>query len=509
MKKLPRLLASAIACATLALSACSPSPLKLSDSEATLTPTQASTQYSAGLASYYSQKVDWTKCGEFECATVKVPLDYANPQGESISLALKKREADGIKKGTLFINPGGPGGSGVDLVNSVSRMFSSDLLRSYDVVGFDPRGVSRSTAVDCLTDSETDAMRASNEGASLAKGISEKCSKKTNPVALLDHIDTPSAAKDLDILRQLSGDSKLNYLGYSYGTYLGATYADLFPSNVGRMVLDGAVDPTLSAHQVSLGQAKGFENSLRGYVAYCLKRSSCPLTGSVDDGVKQVRTFLEGLRKSPLKTSDPERPLTYSLAVSAVIGPLYADSIWDTLTMALSQGMKKHDGSMLLRIADLLASRDDKGHYTDNSAVAIIAINCLDYPVQGDKTTWANQAKELTQASPTFGASMAGSDEMCQLWGHKATHERTALTAKGSAPILVVGTTGDPATPYEWAQSLNKQLSNSRLLTWKGWGHTAYGRADNCITKAVDNYLLSGTLPADNKTCGNTDTTVK
>ena len=229
MKKLPRLLASAVACATLALSACSPSPLKLSDSEATLTPTQASTQYSAGLASYYSQKVDWTKCGEFKCATVKVPLDYANPQGESISLALKKREADGTKKGTLFINPGGPGGSGVDLVNSVSRMFSSDLLRSYDVVGFDPRGVSRSTAVDCLTDSETDAMRASNEGASLAKGISEKCSKKTNPVALLDHIDTPSAAKDLDILRQLSGDSKLNYLGYSYGTYLGATYADLFP----------------------------------------------------------------------------------------------------------------------------------------------------------------------------------------------------------------------------------------------------------------------------------------
>lgn len=523
--------------AAAALSSCGSSSV----SDATQATGAASASVPAGLESFYSQSVEWYPCkkedgmtersgdtgpGTMSCARVTVPLDYNNPGGETIQIAMKKRSASADSAtGTLFINPGGPGGSGVDILPQVTTgMFSKDLITAYDVIGFDPRGVGDSTAIDCLTDAELDAERSGTESTDLpddATGDQKraavadettkreaKCEANTTPAALLDHVDTVSAAKDLDILRAVTGNSALTYLGYSYGTYLGATYADLFPGNVGRFVLDGAIDPSISSSgQVALDQAKGFESALRAYVESCQSGSDCPLSGSVDDGMKQIQDFLTSLEANPIKTSDDNRPLTRSLAISGVMVPLYQSEAWPQLNVALSQAMGqmtqdgKPDGSTLLYFADLSAQRGNDGTYQGNGNEAIGAINCADFPAKGDAASWDKEAAEIKEASPTFGDSLQYSDASCQAWGHPSGNERKAIHASGANPILVIGTTGDPATPYQWSQSLADQLDSGQLLTWKGNGHTAYGRAGKCVTTAVDDYLLKGTMPAEGLTC--------
>ena len=497
------------------------------DIKATPATASASAAVPAGLESFYTQKVSWYACdkkgmGEaksgkdtgFTCAKVKVPLDYDNPGGETIEIAVKKRTASGDSVGSLFVNPGGPGGSGIELVESAGSYFSKNLTSSYDVVGFDPRGVGASTAVDCLTDAELDAERAgANDPATpsaaatqeRAQKMGEACAAKTSPAGLLDHIDTISAAKDLDILRAVDGQQTLTYLGFSYGTYLGATYAELFPANTGRLVLDGAVDPSLSAEELTLGQAKGFEASLRAYVQSCQSsKLGCPLSGDVDSGVSQIRELLESTKAAPLPTSDDKRPLTYDLAVYGVLGSMYQTQLWPSLTLALSQAMGKMgepDGSALLAIADAVSSRQSDGSYSGNGAEALMAVNCLDYPVQRDNTSWEENAKAVNEASPTFGSQLLYPDAYCQGWGHTSSRKREKITASGAAPILVVGTTGDPATPYAWSESLADQLESGQLMTWKGDGHTAYGRSNDCVKKAVDTYLLNGTMPDKGLTC--------
>ena len=487
----------------------------------------ASAAVPAGLESFYSQKVSWYACAKkgmaeatsgqdtgFTCAKVKVPLDYDNPGGQTIEIAVKKRAAGGDSIGSLFVNPGGPGGSGIDLVDEAGSYFSKKLTSSYDVVGFDPRGVGASTAVDCLTDAELDAERAgANDPATpsasaaeeRAQKMGEACTSKTSTSGLLDHIDTISVARDLDILRAVDGQQALTYLGYSYGTYLGATYAELFPANTGRLVLDGAVDPSLSAEELALGQAKGFEASLRAYVESCQSsKLGCPLGGDVDSGVSQVREFLESTKTAPVPTSDSKRPLTYDLAVYGVLGSMYQTQAWPSLTLGLSQAMGKEgkpDGSALLKLADLVSFRESDGTYSNNGAEALMAVNCLDYPVQGDNASWEKNAKAIEETSPTFGSQLLYPDAYCQGWGHTSSRKREKITASGAAPILVVGTTGDPATPYAWSQALAEQLESGQLLTWEGDGHTAYGRSNDCVKKAVDTYLLNGTMPDKGLTC--------
>ena len=499
------------------------------DPEITASPATASASATipAGLENFYNQKVSWYACAKkgmgeaksgektgFTCAKVKVPLDYNNPGGETIEIAMKKRAASGDSVGSLFINPGGPGGSGIELVESAGSYFSKNLVGSYDVVGFDPRGVGASTAIDCLTDAELDAERAgANDPATpsasatveRAQQMNSACESKTSTPGLLDHIDTISAARDLDILRAVDGQQVLTYLGFSYGTYLGATYAELFPSNTGRLVLDGAVDPSLSAEDMSLGQAKGFEASLRAYVENCQSaKLGCPLSGDVDSGVSQIREFLESTKTAPIPTSDDNRPLTYDLALYGVLGSMYQTSLWPTLNLALTQAMGNAgnpDGSMLLTIADAVASRQNDGSYSGNSAEALMAVNCLDFPVQGDNASWEQNAATVKEASPTFSAQLLYPDAYCQGWGHESSRKREKITASGAAPILVVGTTGDPATPYAWSEALAQQLETGQLLTWKGNGHTAYGRSNDCVKNAVDTYLLNGTMPEKGLTC--------
>ena len=486
----------------------------------------ASPAIPAGLESFYNQKISWYDCAKkgmeevksgentgFTCTKVKVPLDYSNPGGETIEIAAKKRAASGESVGSLFVNPGGPGGSGIQLAEASGSYFSKNLTGSYDVVGFDPRGVGSSTAVDCLSDAELDAERAGTNKPAVVSAVSTveraqkmntACESKTSTPGLLDHIDTISAARDLDILRAVDGQQTLTYLGLSYGTYLGATYAELFPGTTGRLVLDGAVDPSLSFEELNLGQAKAFEVSLRTYVENCQSSKGCPLSGDVDSGVSQIREFLESVKTAPIPTSDDKRPLTYDLAVYGVLGSMYQTQLWPSLTLALSQAMGKAgtpDGSALLAIADAVSSRQSDGSYSGNGAEALMAVNCLDYPVQGDNTSWEEEAKAVNEASPTFGSQLLYPDAYCQGWGHTSSRKREKITASGAAPILVVGTTGDPATPYAWSEALADQLESGQLMTWKGNGHTAYGRSNDCVKKAVDTYLLNGTMPAKGLTC--------
>ena len=511
----------------------------------------------SGLESFYHQAVDWYPCGAtggmekvsektaqsstattaapdsggatstagasegtddatFSCAVVTVPLDYAKPQGETISIAVKKRAATGgHPQGALFINPGGPGDSGVSFAERAGNAFSPDLLSAYDVIGFDPRGVGSSTAITCTTDDDSastaEPSPTASAGAALGTGsfeewaestrqsfkeLAEQCGSKTEPAALLDHVDTVSAARDLDILRALAGQEKLNYLGFSYGTYLASVYAETFPGNTGRMVLDGAIDPAMSLAEQGLGQATGFEQALRTYVDHCQASTGCPLSGGTDAGVQQVRNLITSANSSPLVTSEPNRTVAGSDIVSALSEYLYSsEQNWAPLTSALDQAINYRDGSLFAAQEDqAAASKDDSGG-------AFQAVTCLDYPVEGDTATWAAQYEEAKRVAPIFGDSSTGMDLVCSVWGHNGTRKPTQIHAHGAAPILVVGTTGDPATPYAWAQSLADQLDSGQLLTWEGTGHTAYGGDAPCINDAVDTYLLTGTMPKKGLTC--------
>ncbi|MEE6295602.1 alpha/beta hydrolase [Georgenia wangjunii] len=464
-----------------------------------------------GLEDVYAQEVAWEECGSrFDCTRVTVPLDYDEPDGEQIELALKRHvteDAD-TRLGSLLVNPGGPGGSGTSFVEAVGMLFSEDLLAGYDVVGFDPRGVGESDAIDCVSDVELDEIRSAEYDLDTDAGLAEytaateelaaSCAENTGE--LLAHVDTVSAARDLDVLRHVLGDPQLAYLGYSYGTLLGATYADLFPENVGRLVLDGAVDPALDSTGLVMGQAVGFENALRAFVEDCLAGDDCPLSGDVDDAVGQVQDLLAMAESTPLPTGT-DRELTVSLMASGIILPLYEDAYWPLLSSALQAAMKDQDGSQLLLLADLGAERELDGSYSSNAQEAFPAINCLDYPVATDIEQMRAEAETLAELSPTFGSMLAFGDIACQTWPHPSDAERAPIAAEGAAPVVVIGTTGDPATPYEWSVSMADQLADAVLVTYEGQGHTAYGRSNDCITEAVDAYLLEGTLPPDGLTC--------
>ena len=496
--------------------------------QATATPSSDGATGTAGSS-------EETDNATFSCAVITVPLDYANPKGETISIAVKKRAATGgHAQGALFINPGGPGDSGVSFAERAGNAFSPDLLSAYDIIGFDPRGVGSSTAITCSSDDDSASSTAepsasagataspattgppsagSTPSAGTASGdesyeewsestrqsfqeLSKQCGSNTEPAALLDHVDTVSAARDLDILRALAGQEKLNYLGFSYGTYLASVYAETFPGNTGRIVLDGAIDPSLSLAEQGLGQAKGFEQALRTYVDYCQNSTGCPLSGGTDAGVQQVRDLITSANSTPLATGDPNRTVTGADIVTALSEYLYTtEQNWEPLNKALDQAINHRDGSAFA------ASEEQDSSSKDDGGGAFQAVTCLDYPVEGDKTTWAAQYEQAKREAPIFADSAVGMDLVCSVWGHNGTRKPTQIHARGAAPILVVGTTGDPATPYAWSKSLAEQLDSGQLLTWEGNGHTAYGGDASCVNDAVDAYLISGTMPKKGLTC--------
>jgi pimeloyl-ACP methyl ester carboxylesterase len=303
----------------------------------------------------------------------------------------------------------------------------------------------------------------------------------------------------MDVLRAILGDDVISYQGASYGTYIGAWYAQTFPWRVGRMVLDGAVDPSLTSKQYVAGQAEGFSRAMKAYVEDCQSESDCPLRGSLSDGLAQIGTLVERSDSTPLKTDDPNRPLTQSLMITGIAQALYATQLWPQLTTGLTEAMTG-SGKSLLELADTYLERDAKGHFGQTIA-ANPAIFCLDVAETRTPAQIGADAAELQRQFPPLGGAIGWGALSCSQWPLKAVMPRKKLTAEGAAPILVVGTVDDPATPYEWAQGLASQLSSGRLLTWEGTVHTAYNQGDDCIDDKVETYLLTGTVPAEGTRC--------
>lgn len=465
----------------------------------------------ADLQPFYMQVLHWASCANgFQCTLLTVPMDYDHPEQRSLHLAVIRLPAKDQKHrlGSLVINPGGPGGSGVGYALAAKQVISDDVRKRYDVVGFDPRGVGQSDAVHCLSSTETDAFYASDptpaDSAEIAgwqrtsADFANDC--KTRVGELLKFIGTRDAARDMDVLRSALGDQRLNYLGKSYGTFLGATYADELPTHVGRMVLDGVIDPALTADQINLGQAQGFERATRAFLADCAKRSDCAMGRDVDAGMTRLRTFLDGLTDHPLRTSDPKRPLTEGWGSYGVAQAMYSKQLWPALRSAL-KAAQHGDGSPLLALADQYARRGSDGRYQGNLTDAEYAVNCIDRPQSGGVTQVESDASSFQQSAPTWGSLLAWSALPCAYWPYPPTDEPKAISAPGSGPIVVVGTTRDPATPYEWAVSLAKELSNGHLVSYDGDGHTAYREGSSCVDSAVDAYLLRGVVPPDVKRC--------
>ncbi|WP_329483745.1 alpha/beta hydrolase [Kribbella sp. NBC_01484] len=462
----------------------------------------------AGLEKFYQQQPDWQRCGSNQqCATITVPLDYTKPTGQTIELRARKvpaRDRAG-KIGTLFINPGGPGASGEKFAASAGFVLGSSLLRKFDVIGWDPRGVGQSTPVRCLDtaqmdkfiatdgspDNEAEITDLNNEAKILADGCEQRSGE------LLPHVSTKDAARDIDVLRGIVGDPELYYLGFSYGTYLGATYAELFPKNVGRLVLDGAVDPSKTAKQNNIAQAKGFDTALDAFAEDCAQRS-CRLGSSKAEVLAKIDKLINDSDATPLP-GDGKREVTQALVLLGVLSPLYLKQLWPQLEDAVLDGLAGN-GARLLALADQYTDREPSG-YSDNANEAIYAVNCLDRP---DITSVAEAKAEMPEyeaASPRFGSALLWGSLPCANWPVKAEDKPHTIKAAGAKPIMVVGTTRDPATPYEWAVGLAHQLESGVLITRDGDGHTGYKQGNPCVDNAVESYLLQGTAPTADIKC--------
>jgi pimeloyl-ACP methyl ester carboxylesterase len=474
---------------------------------------KASEHGPSGLESFYSQHLSWSDCKDgFQCADLRVPLDYAKPDNGELKLAVirlpARERTDRI--GSLVTNPGGPGGSGVDFVRSAARAFGTSLRNRFDLVGFDPRGVGASDPVRCqsakqldqyfATDSSPDDQAEVNQIAAVSREFADGCESKSG--RLLPYVGTVNAARDIDILRAALGDKKLTYYGASYGTYLGAFYADQFPRNIRAMVLDGAVDPQLTAEQVNIEQAKGFERALRAFATDCVKRPDCPLgNGSVDDALNQVSALLARTDKTPLKNNSGDgRKIDEAIVDLGIAQPLYVKQLWPLLRLSLTQAIKNNDGTSLLASADEQVERKPDGTYS-NLMEANNAVNCVDKPYARSVADFQRQAAEATKVAPHFGPFIVWSTLICGYWPVKTTEKPRPLAATGAPPIVVVGTTRDPATPYEWAKGLASELSSGVLLSLDGDGHTAYLQGNPCISKAVETYLLTEQPPAKGTLC--------
>lgn len=497
------------------------------------TPAEAQPIEATSVEDFYAQTIQWQPCtaeqitskyedapkniDEYRCASLTAPLNWDEPTGKQISLAIAQHINGQEDAPALFYNLGGPGGAAVSsLVSQVTGQLGDDVVKMYNIIAVDPRGVGASTPVSCMTDAERDennagstdgdsetdelspeeqAAEAVEASAKLAKG----CEKYTGD--LYKHIDTVSAARDFDMVRGILGQDSMNYIGYSYGTFLGATYAGLFPDKVGRFVLDGAVDPAMNVNEVSEAQTRGLEESLHHWIEDCHTASSCPIGNNPEDGIKKVVAFLERLKDKPLETANPDRPLTQSLALSAMIGMMYNTQTYTTLTEAMKQAFVDNDGSALLYLADFFNDRNQDGTYSSTSGDALIAINNLDYTSVGTVDEWAAEAKKLRDELPILGKYSGYSSAGVSAWPTKHA-ERRAIRAEGAAPIVVVGTTHDPATPYVMSQNLAAQLSSGVLVTNEGWDHTSYSKSANaCVVGAVEGYLVRGIVPDNGLSC--------
>ncbi|MGY1578367.1 alpha/beta hydrolase [Streptomyces sp. MN13] len=464
-------------------------------------------------SSLASQKLDWGRCeatdeasapgGEWQCATLKVPLDWDKPEGETIGIALIRAEATGDDRiGSLLFNFGGPGGSGVSMMPSYASTVST-LHERYDLVSFDPRGVAASEGVRCRDDEEIQAAEAKvdatpdtaaeekvyfQDAADFGKGCQEAAGK------LLPHVSTTDTARDMDLMRQVLGDEKMHYFGISYGTELGGVYAHLFPEKVGRMILDAVVDPSADTVGHAKNQALGFQRALNDYLESTGQDPA--------EGTRKIADLLDRIDAEPLPTSSPDRKLTQTLAVTGIVLPLYSKDGWPALTSAL-EAAEEGDGSELLALADGYNERDASGNYGTTTHSQRV-ISCLDDRQRPTPAQTKALLPEFEKISPVFGAFLGWDTAgWCHDWPVAGQHDTPEVSAPGAPPILTVGNTGDPATPVEGARRMADELGKDVgvVLTWNGEGHGAYGSGSDCVDSAVDTYLLDGTPPKDGTVC--------
>jgi pimeloyl-ACP methyl ester carboxylesterase len=440
----------------------------------------------------------------YECGNVRVPQDWAQPNGaKQFDVALLRaratRQTDRI--GSLLVDPGGPGGSGVDLAAYLSVGLPAEVTQRFDIVGFDPRGVGRSEPVKCFTGAQLDASFAADpdpvsqadfdKAVALSRNMAQSCGEKYGDGLRL--FSTEQVARDMDAIRAALGDQKLTYLGYSYGTLLGAVYAQLFPTRVRALVLDGAIDPTLEPIAAAESQAKGFERAFDNFAAWCGSNAGRCAIGP--DARTTVTAALDAARRNPV-TGPDGRAATAGWVMTAVVASLYSQEQWPQLASAIDS-LRKGNAAGVLRLADSYAERDARGQYS-NLFDANTVVNCTDDASTPPVNTLRTLQNQWRQKYPLFGPSSA-LDLVCAQWPGKRDPYPTGK-AQGAPPILVVGTTGDPATPYEQTPKLAAMLGVGTVLTWQGEGHTAYPQT-RCITQAVNKYLIDLTVPAKGTTC--------
>ncbi|MGY1497731.1 alpha/beta hydrolase [Streptomyces sp. QTS52] len=507
---------TAAVAAVLLVAGCSDSTSDSGDGKGsgTATPSTAASSSRASPelpASLTSQKLGWGRCegtsdsptpgSDWQCATLKVPLDYAKPGGETIGLALiRAKTTGGNRIGSLLFNFGGPGQSGISVMPSYAGTVSA-LRERYDLVSWDPRGVGASEGVRCRSDKEIQAAESVDptpddaaeekayfqDAASFGKGCEQAAGK------LLAHVSTTDSARDMDLMRQVLGDAKTHYFGISYGTELGGVYAHLFPKHVGRLILDAVVDPSADMVGHAKNQARGFQRALDDYL-----RS----TGQdPDQGSRKIAALLKRIDAEPLPTSSG-RKLTQGMAVTGVVLPLYSKQSWPALTSALDAA-EQGDGSDLLALSDSYNDRDASGHYGTTTHAQRV-ISCLDDKQRPTAAQTRKLLPEFRKISPVFGEFMGWDTAgWCHDWPVAGQYDTPEAGAPGAAPVLVVGNTGDPATPYEGAREMADELGKGVgvMLTWKGEGHGAYGSGSSCVDSTVNAYLLDGTVPKDGKVC--------
>lgn len=484
-------------------------------------------------ARFTPAKLVWTACDEgkarYDCATLSVPLNWS-AQGRTpgrwpyasvpaskqarITLALRRRPADdqAHKLGSLLMNPGGPGSSGTEAVAEVGSRYGASVLNAYDIVGWDPRGVAKSSAITCvpLTDKEfaasldyiPDLRKNEDYRASVlaARKFTAGCIANTRTAGLIGHVDAVSTVMDMETLRKALGEERLHYIGESYGTLYGALYADIFPRRVGRMVLDSAVDPTANSVQFYQAQLVSQENALRKYITEgCTQAQGCPLTGTTEQRVQQILDFLASLEKTPLKTSNPARTVSASYAAGLIgLGVSHpAMGGWNFLTAALAPAIRNGDGTVFLMIGDSAYENDDDG--------ALRSMFCLDYAVLKGQAVIQGVVAESVRSSPIFGRYNGdfGPELIvkCNAWPQGPVRIPVRVRARGSNPVVVIGSTGDAVVPYLFARSVAAQLENAVLVTNNQVIHVAYTRNNACLANAVDAYLVDGIVPKKGIVC--------
>jgi pimeloyl-ACP methyl ester carboxylesterase len=445
-----------------------------------------------------------------QCGKLTVPVDYSKPDGAVVNLALIRFPATGQKIGSLIVNPGGPGESGVDAAANLLGGLPAEIRQRFDLVGFDPRGVASSTPeLWCNSDADNDAQRADPQVDYSPAGVAEiedtekkrvqRCVDKMG-TEFLANVGTANVARDLDMLRAALGDEKLNYLGYSYGTLIGSAYAEAYPDKVRAMILDGAVDPDQDPIQANIDQAAGFQKAFNDYAADCAKDPKCPLGTDPAKAVAVFQSMVNPLVGKPAATADP-RGLGYSDAITGTIMALYTPDLWKDLTTGLAELSQGH-GDTLLELADTYLGRDDQGHYT-NSNDAETAINCVDDQRLTDRAAVIDEDRRMRAAAPFMSYGPFTGDaplDVCAFWPVPPTSSPHKVSAPGLPPVLVVSTTHDPATPYQAGVDLAKELGGG-LLTHDGTQHTVVFEGDSCIDKDAVSYLVDLTLPPQGSKC--------